>query len=181
MNIRPKTLSGFIFALLLVVATASAQDSAWPRTLQVKSGSVTVYPLQVEEMNGDLVTYRAALAYRPSADSEPVFGVGWFVSKVEIDRAGGNVHPVNLVVSDTRFPPGTEDVKQDLTAAFAQQSQDWNLDFPMADLVAALETAEQEKQSVRDLNTAPPDILYRDHPALLLSFDGDQYRVPRDS
>ncbi len=83
------------------------------------------------------------------------------------------VHPLNLVVSDTRFPAGTEDVKQELTAVFVQQSPGWNLDFPLAELVSSLETAEQEAKSVQNLNTAPPTIIYKDHPALLVSFDGE--------
>lgn len=173
MNIRIRTLFGISLLLLTVVISVQAQQGAWPKTLPVAEGSITVYPMQVEEMNGDLVKFRAALAYRQSDDEEPVFGVGWFVSKVEIDRAEGIVHPVNLMVSDTRFPPGTGDVKQDLTAAFAQQAQGWNLDFPVDELVTALKVAEQEARSVQDLNNTPPAIIYKDHPALLVSFDGE--------
>jgi hypothetical protein len=173
MNIRLATLLGFFSLLLTVSATGQAQDNGWPRTLPVKDGSVTVYPLQVESMTGDLVRFRAALAYRESGEAEPVFGAGWFVSKVEIDRAKDVVHPLNLVVSDTRFPAGTEDVKQELTAVFVQQSPGWNLDFPLTELLSSLETAEQEARSVQNLNTAPPAIIYKDHPALLVSFDGE--------
>lgn len=173
MKTRLGTLFGTFFVLIAVAGTGYAQESAWPRTLTVTGGDVTVYPLQVEEMTGDLVKFRAALAYRTSDVSDPVFGAGWFVSKVEIDRANDVVHPVNLVVSDTRFPPGTDDVKQDLTAVFAQQSHSWNLDFPLTDLMSALEMAEQEAESVNSLNTTPPAIIYKDHPALLVNFDGE--------
>ncbi len=173
MNIRLATLLGFFAFLLTVSAPGQAQENGWPRTLPLTEGSVTIYPLQVESMTGDLVRFRAALAYRESADAEPVFGAGWFVSKVEIDRTNNVVHQLNLVVSDTRFPAGTADVKQELTAVFAQQSQGWNLDFPLTELVSALETAEQEAKSVQNLNTAPPTIVYKDHPALLVSFDGE--------
>jgi hypothetical protein len=173
MNIRLGTLLGFFSLLLTMSMPGQAQENSWPRTLPVKDGSVTVYPLQVESMTDDLVRFRAALAYRESDGSEPVFGVGWFVSKVEIDRTNDVVHPVNLVVSDTRFPAGTDDVKQELTAVFARQSQEWNLDFPLTELVSSLETAEQETKSVQNLNTAPPTIIYKDHPALLVNFDGE--------
>ncbi len=173
MNIRLVTLRGFFALLLAVAIPGQAQESGWPRTLLVNEGNITVYPLQVEEMNGDLVRFRAALAYRPSDDSEPVFGAGWFVSKVEIDRTNGVVHPLNLMVSETRFPKGTEDVKQELTAVFAQQSPGWDLDFPLSELVSSLETAEQEAKSVQNLNTMPPAIIYKDRPALLVSFDGE--------
>jgi len=173
MNIRIKAFLGLFSLLVAISLPALAQESGWPRTLPVKEGSITVYPLQVESMTDDLVRFRAALAYRESDNAEPVFGAGWFVSKVEIDRTSSTVHPVNLMVSDTRFPAGTEDVKQDLTAVFAQKSQNWDLDFPLEDLVSSLEMAEQEAKSVQDLNTAPPTIIYKDNPALLISFDGE--------
>ena len=172
MKIRLGTLFGIFCLLLTTAAPGMAQENGWPRTLPVRDGTVTVYPLQVESMTGDLVSFRAALAYRKSDGSEPVFGAGWFVSKVEIDRSNDVVHPLNLVVSDTRFPAGTDDVKQDLTAVFVQQSQTWDLDFPLGELVSSLETAKQEEKSVQNLNTAPPTIIYKDHPALLVNFDG---------
>jgi hypothetical protein len=56
---------------------------------------------------------------------------------------------------------------------FAQQSPTWNLDFSLDELEAALKTAEAESKAAQDLNTAPPRIIYRDHPALLVSMDGD--------
>ncbi len=173
MNTRRMTLFGFFLISLMVAGIGQAQPGGWPRTLPVQDGSVTVYPLQVEGMDGDLVRFRAALAYRETDDAEPVFGAGWFVSKVDIDRTGGVVHPVNLVVSDTRFPAGTVDLDKELSAAFARQSQDWDLDFPLSELVDSLAVAEREAESLQNLNTAPPKILYRDHPALLVSFDGD--------
>jgi hypothetical protein len=170
-----RSLLSVLWVLLMLVGLpfVEAQQSDWPRTLPLEQGMVTIYSLQVDEMNDDIIHFRAALAYRATAGSEPVFGAGWFESRVEIDQASRIVHPTDLKVTDTRFPAGTDDVQSELSAVLAQQSPAWNLDFSLDELQAALKTAEAESMAAQSLNTAPPKIIYRDHPALLISIDGE--------
>ena len=157
----------------LAATSAIALDSGWPRTLPVDAGMVTIYAPQVDGLDGDVLRYRAALAWRPSADAEPVFGAGWFESKVNIDRDQRIVHPLDLRITNTRFPAGTADVQTGLAAALAQQAPGWNLDFPLDQLDSALQAAQAESEAQQKLNTAPPQIIYRDHPALLVTLDGE--------
>ena len=170
-----RSLQSVFCALLMLVSLPGvlAQESGWPRTLPLEQGTVTIYSLQVDEMNDDIIHFRAALAYRATPGSEPVFGAGWFESRVEIDSASRIVHPTDLKVTQVRFPDGTDDVQSGLSAALAQQSPVWNLDFSVDELDAALKQAEAESAAARNLNTAPPRIIYRDHPALLISLDGE--------
>jgi len=169
-----RSLLSVFWALLMLVSLPPvlAQESGWPRTLPLEQGMVTIYPLQVDEMNDDIIHFRAALAYRATADSEPVFGAGWFESRVEIDSTNRIVHPTDLKITETRFPAGADNVQSELSAVFAQQAPTWNLDFSLDDLEAALKTAEAESKAAQSLNTSPPQIIYRDHPALLISMDG---------
>ena len=162
-----------VILMLLSHASALAEDSSWPRTLPLEQGSVTVYQLQVDEMESDVIHFRAALAYRATADAEPVFGAGWFESPVEIDSSRRIVHPTNLKVTETRFPAGTDDVQSELSTVLAQQSPTWNLDFSLDELQESLKMAEAESEAVQNLNTTPPQVIYRDHPALLISMDGE--------
>ncbi|MGK2925407.1 MAG: hypothetical protein ACSLE2_07280, partial [Lysobacterales bacterium] len=163
--------------LAVPLASAQALDSGWPRTLPVDAGMVTIYEPQIDGMDGDVIRYRAALAWRPSADAEPVFGAGWFESMVDIDRSQRIVHPRDLKLTNTRFPAGTADLQPNLqpglAAALAEQAPRWNLDYSLDRLEAALQTASAEQETVRQLNTAPPQIIYRDRPALLVQMDGD--------
>lgn len=170
-----KLLTNVLWILLVVVSIPSvlAQENDWPHTLPLEQGMVTIYSLQVDKMSDDIIHYRAALAYRATAGSEPVFGAGWFESPVVIDSSNRIVHPTDLKVTDTRFPAGTDDVQSELTSVLAQQSPTWNLDFSLDELEADLKTAEQESIAIQNMNTAPPEIIYRDHPALLISMDGD--------
>jgi hypothetical protein len=170
-----RLLLNTFYALLMVAGLSPvlAQDNDWPRTLPLEQGMVTIYSLQVDQMNGDVIHFRAALAYRETSNSEPVFGAGWFESRVEIDQSARIVHPTDLKVIETRFPAGTDDVQSGLSAVLAQRSPEWNLDFSLDELEASLKATEAEANAVEKLNTAPPRIVYRDHPALLVSIDGE--------
>ena len=139
-----RSLQSVFCALLVLVSLPCvlAQESGWPRTLPLEQGTVTIYSLQVDEMSDDIIHFRAALAYRETPGSEPVFGAGWFESRVEIDSASRIVHPTELKVTQTRFPDGTVDVQSELSAVLAQQSPAWNLDFSVDELEASLKQAE---------------------------------------
>jgi len=75
------------FLALVALPEVLAQEDSWPRTLPMDQGTMTIYPLQVDSKSGDTIHFRAALAYRESPDAEPVFGAGWFESRVDIDTA----------------------------------------------------------------------------------------------
>ncbi len=170
-----RTMKFMITVILLLAGAmpAHAQSSEWPRTVPLDAGMVTIYAPQVEALSEETLYYRAALAYRSSASAEPVFGAGWFKSPVEIDEAAQVVHPTRLELTQTRFPEGTADVQAELASALAQHSRGWNLDFSVAELDAALDAAEAETLAAQKIKTAPPRIIYRDHPALLVTIDGD--------
>jgi len=160
-------------AMLVHLPSVLAQESDWPRTFPLKQGMLTIYSLQVDDMSDDVIQFRAALAYRETPESEPVFGAGWFESRVEINNRSRIVHPTDLIVTETRFPAGTEDIQSDLSNVLAQQPGDWNLDFSLDQLEAGLKAAEAESMASEGMNTAPPQIFYRDQPALLISIDGE--------
>ena len=94
-----RSLLSMLCALLMLVSLPSvlAQESGWPRTLPLEQGTVTIYTLQVDDMNDDIIRFRAALAYRATAGSDPVFGAGWFESRVEISTPpAASSHPIRL-------------------------------------------------------------------------------------
>ena len=100
--------------LLLVTSLAFspvrfAQDTeiSWPRDLDVTSGIVTMYQPQVDTLQGDILSFRAALSFKDSEGNEPVFGAAWFESRVEIDRETRRVHMVELKVTETRWLEGS--------------------------------------------------------------------------
>ena len=151
-----------VIALILMVlgtSAAFAQQEGWPRTVTLDEGMVTIYAPQLEAMDGGVLYYRAALAYRPEIVSEPIFGAGWLKSVVEIDEGAGVVQPAGLELTQTRFPDGTADIQAEFATALARQSTRWNLDFTVTELEAALDAAEAESMAAQKLKNKPPRII----------------------
>lgn len=163
------------FVLLLLLPQAIAQPANYPKVLDLgmNGGQVTLYTPQVDEMENDSVRFRSALAWRNNPGTEPVFGVGWFTARVEIDRTAGRVRPTRLSLLETRFPEGTPNLDQALSRALAAPAGTSGFDFALSDLESSLEMARAEQRAAEKLNTKPPEIIYRDRPALLVTMDGD--------
>ena len=168
-----RSLSIALIFMAVIAGPALAQDEGWPRTVMLDEGRVTVYAPQLEAMNDGVLYYRAALAYRPGADSEPIFGAGWLKSDVDIDEDENRVSPRNLSLTQTRFPDGTTDIEAELATALTRQSSRWNLDFTVTELNAALDAAQAETLSAQKLKNTPPLIIYKDRPSVLVIIDGD--------
>jgi hypothetical protein len=172
MNLNRYSIIALVL-LMLGSTSAIAQQDGWPRTVALDEGMVTIYAPQLEAMDGGVLYYRAALAYRADADAEPIFGAGWLKSTVEIDEKNDIVEPAGMELTQTRFPDGTTDIEAELATALTRQSIRWNLDFTVAELEAALDAAEAESLAAQRLKSTPPKITYRDRPAILVSIDGD--------
>ena len=168
------TRHAFIWMVILVLGTGSvqAQEKDWPRTVAVEQGTVTLYEPQVEEMDDGFLAFRSALAWRPEAGADPVFGIGWFEADVVTNRFAGTVHPVELRISQVRFPADAPDVRGLLTTALARPGAAADFNFSLAALEDSLAGTQAERQEARQLNTKPPKIIYRDRPALLVTLDG---------
>jgi len=172
-------MNRLLASILLTIAifanlpSVFAEGNAWPRSWPLEGGVMTIYSLQVDDMRDDTIQFRAALAYRETADAEPVFGAGWFESGVEIDTENRIVHPSNIKVIETRFPASAENVPSQMSMLLANNSPNWNFDFSLDQLEASLKTAQAESQAAERINTSPPRVIYRDHPALLISINGD--------
>jgi hypothetical protein len=155
-----------------------AAELSWPRDLALDSGTLTVYQPQIDDLENDVLEFRAAVSFTATGKTEPVFGAAWFESRVEIDRAEGMVRLLTLTISDTRFPEGSEKVKLEFEKAVREGLDSWNVTFSLDVLLTSLEAAEEEIAAAGDLNMDPPVIIYRNQPALLIMLDGEP--VQRD-
>jgi len=163
----------YVLVLIFYSGFIQAQVLEWPREMKLESGTLTIYQPQVDDLANDILSYRAAVSFKASQGAEPVFGAAWFESRVEIDREERMVHMVSLVVTDTRFPEGSEHVKAEFDQAIKKGLPNWSVDFSLDELLTSLEASEEEIAAANDLKMDPPDIIYRNHPALLIMIDGE--------
>ena len=155
-------------------ADDTAPSSRWPLRLDTSEGLITIYQPQLQSFDGNQIKARAAVSVLASGQQEPVFGAMWMESRVSTDRVARTVKILDVTVTEARFPSSgglTADTLTDVLRAY-NESQETVL-LSLDQLSSMLEDVEQEKEAVNDLPTEAPKILFVDHPAVLVVYDGE--------
>ncbi|HMI30172.1 MAG TPA: hypothetical protein VK527_00410 [Candidatus Limnocylindrales bacterium] len=161
-----------VAASLAVAVPARAEDPDWPRQFDSSSGSFVIYQPQPEELDGDVLSGRAAFSLRKSGAASPTFGVLWYTEQIAIDRDSSTVTARSFDVTKVRLPGITSDEESRYEGLMESQAAGWDLSGSLEELQAGLAAAEQERSSVAGLDNAPPKILFLDRRAILVVYDG---------
>ncbi len=150
-----------------------AVDGEWPKEIDVSEGRIVIYQPQPETLEGDVLEGRAAVSVTPAGKTEPVFGVIWFESQVEIDRNERMVHVLSNKITDARVTEASEAAHRKLAEILTREVGDLQLALAYDRLLPSLEAAEAERSGSADLATNPPKILIEHSPAILVVIQGN--------
>jgi uncharacterized membrane protein YgcG len=168
----------FTFILISITfwsaGTVNAEEPAWPRKIDAPEVKIILYQPQLESFKDDKLKARAAVSVTKKGETEPLFGVIWFTSRVSTDRDARMVTILDAKVTDVKFPEGPppdklEKFKQILESDVPKGDLSISLDR----LLAMLDLVEKEKASADDLKATPPKIIHVTHPAVLVTIDGE--------
>ena len=162
--------------LLTVPAIALAQngtDNPWPIELTGERGSVTVYQPQLETFTGDTIESRAAVAVKLTDAEQPLFGAVWFEARALTDTDERIVTFDALKVTAAKFPDLEDDQVQALTDFLEAELPQWDIVIDLDRLLAELDRIEARSEAATGIKNDPPEVIYRDHPAVLVMIDGD--------
>jgi hypothetical protein len=147
---------------------------SWPVEVVLEGTRVVIYQPQPEVFEGNLLEGRFALSAEPADGSgDPLFGTAWFEGRVDTDRDERTATVRDIEIIRVHFPDITPErateAAETLTGWLAGQEVAISLD----QLITSIELAERRNLAVEGLNMDPPEILYRDSPAVLVLIDGD--------
>ena len=138
-----KAFTTTVGVLLLTLGfTVTASAATWPQVLPTKSGgSVLIYQPQVEEFTDNRLAGRAAIAYKKTDESAPIFGAFWFESKIDTNRDTRTADIRDIDVTDIRFADST-DAQKDALAEFIESSvENSTLQISVDQLLAGLDAS----------------------------------------
>ncbi len=170
------------WALLLGLGSAAghaAQDVEgpdslnWPKEIDAVEGKILVYQPQMESLKGNELAVRAAVSVQKPGVAEPAFGGIWFTSRLLTDRDRRTATPIDVRVTATRFPNATPEDAAALGRVVASEVPKWRLTLSLDHLQAQLKLVDERKAAAQGLQNAPPRIVYRNHPALILAYEGE--------
>jgi hypothetical protein len=105
--------------------------------------------------------------------AESDFGTAWFDSRVDTDRTDRTATIRDIEVARTHFP----DVTPEQAGAYARILDEFavgrGMEISLDQLLTSISLAERPDLSVADVNNEPPEVIYRDRAAVLVTIDGD--------
>lgn len=167
------TRSLVVAAVVLLAWVGGAAAVDWPQEIDAEEGTIVVYQPQPEELEGNLLSGRAAVAIELKSRDEPIFGAMWFTARIDTDREAGTVLVRDVTVTDVRWPDSKDADEQRFTQVVESAVPETGFEISLEELTASLATAERERTSLEDLKNDPPEILFADSLAVLLIYDGE--------
>ena len=175
------TVTGGLVPLVLLGAPLSAQDYSWPREIQATAGTIVLYQPQAEQLTGNTLTARGAIALKVTGRADPIFGAMWMSATVDVDRDSGEVWIHNVRVTRVRWPDVTPEQQQRFTQFVETDFPAVGFRMSIERLQASLASAEAERSHIEGLKSDAPKIVFSEQLAVLLLYDGEPRTQPIDS
>lgn len=159
--------------LVLGAWTSAHATIEWPQEVDAPEGRIVVYQPQPEELDGNVLSGRAAIALEIQGRDEPIFGVMWFEAKIDTDRDTDIAVVRDVTVTDVRWPDSKDAGQQRFTQIIESAVPPTGFEISLERLTASLATAQRERDSLEDLRHDPPEVVFSRELAVLLVYDGE--------
>jgi hypothetical protein len=136
------------------------------------NAQVTIFQPQLDEFQGDQLSARAAVSVQMQGQDTPVFGAVWLTSRVATDRVARTVQILDTQITKDRFPVSDAAIEKEMTDAVQQVFAGRNVTLSLDQLLAMVETIHKEQAAATEIQSAPPKILFLDHLAVKVQYDG---------
>lgn len=172
-----------LLAMFALVAACASQEAVhdlqdpedgteWPKEIASAGTKIVVYQPQVESLKGDRLSARSAVSVQGPQATAPVFGAIWMEAHVLTDRDRRTVTPIEVQVTEVRFPQADRSEVDHLRRCVADELPKWSMTFSLDHLLSELALIDRERAKAQGLRNDVPRIVYRSHPTVLLAIDG---------
>lgn len=165
-------------ALILLAVTPAI--AGWPRTIESDAATILIYQPQVESLEGNVLTSRAAVSIKTPDNEEPIFGAVWIAARGSVDRDVREIYIEDVKVPRVRFPNSTPAQEARLAALIEGSVPEGDLTISLDRALVMLENARDEQAAAANLDNSPPRILYSQEAAMLVTIDGEPHLVATD-
>lgn len=167
----------FLTALLLLAAAATANGQAapsrWPFVFALPDGrQVTVFQPQLDNLTGDQLSARAAVTVQTPGQDQPVYGAVWLQSRIATDRVARTVNILDVQVPQSNFAGVDPAVVQEVTGALPAALLSHRATLSLDQLLAMMAAVQQKNSQATNLQFTPPQIVFRNHAAVKVQYDG---------
>ena len=148
-------------------------DIGWPREVSTEIGAIVIYQPQLDDLEGPVLTGRAAFSWTESEGDEPQFGAAWFTSNAEVDNEERLVYISDSNITKVGLEGASEEQTSALQKALNDNATGGGLTIDLDRFIAALNESDVARQEAEGLNNDPPKIIISNVPAVLVFIDGE--------
>lgn len=171
-----KSIVRWMMSALLVAMTASVatavEDEGWPRVMETPNYTIIMYEPQIDAWKDDRFEARAAVSVA-EGEGAPVFGAVWISGRFSADLDTRIVDFDEITIPTVAFPDISEDDKGRLASFLESEIPKWDLKVDLDRVIPLLENADVATRDGEDLENAPPKIIIKYKPAVLVLIDGE--------
>jgi hypothetical protein len=166
--------------MIFIFGSFASDDSgedlklSWPIEIESEKGIITtLYQPQLESFqNNDLEGRMAVTIKVPEEDL--IFGAMWYRARLETDLDNRTVLLEKMEIIKTHFPDVMDEEKiRNFSELLSEEIESWNLEMSLDRILASLNEVENLKELSDQINNDPPQILFRNSPAILMMIDGE--------
>lgn len=166
----------FLFVVLFsitIVAQDKEPEMSWPREIDVKDHTITLYQPQVESLKGNILEGRMAISIKDTKD-QMLFGALWYKVRLSTNTETRMasleaIEIPRIVFADIENDENIEKLKKVITDDIKENAIEMSIDRIIADL----EEVEEVNSLQEQFNNKAPNIYFRTTPTVLVSIDGD--------
>jgi len=161
------------FSTIALIAQESDSTFSWPREIDAKKGTITLYQPQYEKYEANVLEGRMAVSIKIK-DKEMMFGAIWFKANLSTDNEERTVVLKKIEILRVNFPDLEDQVTiEEFTSFLTKEIESWDIIMSLDRFVAGMSEIENQKDLSVKLNNNPPDIYFRTTPTVLISIDGE--------
>jgi len=168
-------LIAFLFVLFLGVGFTQEENSglSWPREIESGTFVITLYQPQIERFYANVIDGRLALSVKDSA-SNLYFGALWFKAKLSTNVKQRTATLDDLQIQKVKFPDITDESNLDkLKNLIVTDMMALDIEMSLDRIIASAEYVEKINELETELKNDPPQIYFRNEPAVLVNIDGE--------
>lgn len=170
------TLISFLicfFSLIFSTLTIAQPQQEWPVEVNSPHGKILIYQPQPETFKDNKLTGRAAVSVTLNGKKSPAFGAMWFDAVLTTDLDKRTFDLQSVTITRVKFSEINSEEAAEFSLVFGKELPKINFHGSLDTLLTTLESAQKEQQISKNLQTAPPKIIYLKYPAMLVLLDGE--------
>lgn len=151
---------------------ATQSPDPWPRSFMDGTTQLLVYQPQVEQWQGNQITFRAAVSAKADTAKDETFGAVWATARTEVNRDTHMVTLQDIKLTRSNFPT-LADNGAAYVAAVQQHFTGPGRTIALERLQASLAASQSATPSGVPVQNIPPQIIVSYGPAVLIPIHGD--------